>query len=321
MSQNINLIDNYQCKSILSLLKVTSLIVLKNKEDVVSISECSNIIIFDLKFYKIKLFINQFKDNYTLLDVQELKNNKLIITCWDRTITIIQLLEKNTKYEIFQCLNDHQLNALAIIILKSFEDEKYLASSSTDTSVIIWKKNKDDKYECFTKLKDTHSQIESITESKKHKELISGCVKGRIICFYDLKTFKLICKLEGISINRCIRALQMINDDFLIGAGNYAIYLFNITTHQHIKSFENNFELENNCVYLMKNGNILISNYLKYNKCANISQYFFDEENQNLVKISSHQLMHKKYITSILELENNDIITCGYDGLIKIWSC
>ena len=321
MSQNINLIDNYQCKSILSLLKVTSLIVLKNKEDVVSISECSNIIIFDLTFYKIKLFINQFKDNYTLLDVQELKNNKLIITCWDRTITIIQLLEKNTKYEIFQCLNDHQLNALAIIILKSFEDEKYLASSSTDTSVIIWKKNKDDKYECFTKLKDTHSQIESITESKKHKELISGCVKGRIICFYDLKTFKLICKLEGISINRCIRALQMINDDFLIGAGNYAIYLFNITTHQHIKSFENNFELENNCVYLMKNGNILISNYLKYNKCANISQYFFDEENQNLVKISSHQLMHKKYITSILELENNDIITCGYDGLIKIWSC
>ncbi len=321
MSQNINLIDNYQCKSILSLLKVTSLIVLKNKEDVVSISECSNIIIFDLKFYKIKLFINQFKDNYTLLDVQELKNNKLIITCWDRTITIIQLLEKNTKYEIFQCLNDHQLNALAIIILKSFEDEKYLASSSTDTSVIIWKKNKDDKYECFTKLKDTHSQIESITESKKHKKLISGSAKGRIICFYDLKTFKLICKLEGISINRCIRALQMINDDFLIGAGNYAIYLFNITTHQHIKSFENNFELENNCVYLMKNGNILISNYLKYNKCANISQYFFDEENQNLVKISSHQLMHKKYITSILELENNDIITCGYDGLIKIWSC
>ena len=321
MSQNINLIDNYQCKSILSLLKVTSLIVLKNKEDVVSISECSNIIIFDLTFYKIKLFINQFKDNYTLLDVQELKNNKLIITCWDRTITIIQLLEKNTKYEIFQCLNDHQLNALAIIILKSFEDEKYLASSSTDTSVIIWKKNKDDKYECFTKLKDTHSQIESITESKKHKELISGSAKGRIICFYDLKTFKLICKLEGISINRCIRALQMINDDFLIGAGNYAIYLFNITTHQYIKSFENNFELENNCVYLMKNGNILISNYLKYNKCANISQYFFDEENQNLVKISSHQLMHKKYITSILELENNDIITCGYDGLIKIWSC
>jgi WD40 repeat protein len=320
MSQNIKLIDNYQCKSILSLLKVTSLIVLKNKEDVVSISECSNIIIFDLKFYKIKLFINQFKDNYTLLDVQELKNNKLIITCWDRTITIIQLLEKNTKYEIFQCLNDHQLNALAIIILKSFEDEKYLASSSTDTSVIIWKKNKDDKYECFTKLKDTHSQIESITESKKHKKLISGSAKGRIICFYDLKTFKLICKLEGISINRCIRALQMINDDFLIGAGNYAIYLFNITTHQYIKSFENNFELENNCVYLMKNGNILISNYLKYNKCANISQYFFDEENQNLVKISSHQLMHKKYITSILELENNDIITCGYDGLIKIWT-
>ena len=30
--------------------------------------------------------------------------------------------------------------------------------------------------------------------------------------------------------------------------------------------------------------------------------------------------MHKSYITSIIELENNEIITCGYDNLIKIWN-
>ena len=72
--------------------------------------------------------------NDTLLDVKELKDNKLIITSWNKEIIILQLLENNTKYIKIQTLNKHQSYVNAIIILKSFENEKYLASSSTDAS-------------------------------------------------------------------------------------------------------------------------------------------------------------------------------------------
>ena len=94
------------------------------------------------------------------------------------------------------------------------------------------------------------------------------------MCFYDLKTFNLICKIEEISINRCIRALQITAEDFLIAAGYYSIYLINIITHQIINRFDINNTLEYNCVYLMKNGNILISNYeIESNQYSNICQY------------------------------------------------
>ena len=320
MEEIRNKIEKYQCKSIISLLKVTTIIVLENKEDIVSISTESKLIIFELKFYKIKLKTKKLT-NDTLLDVKELKDNKLIITSWNKEIIILQLLENNTKYIKIQTLNKHQSYVNAIIILKSFENENYLASSSTDASVIIWKKNDNDKYEYFKTLQDTNFQTESIFESTKHKELVSGSNQDRIVCFYDLKTFNLICKIEEISINRCIRALQITTEDFLIAAGYYSIYLINIITHQIINRFDINNTLEYNCVYLMKNGNILISNYeMESNQYSNICQYSLDKKNEKLVKISSHQKMHESYITSIFELENNDIITCGYDNLIKIWS-
>ena len=315
-----NKIENYKSKSIISLSKVTTIILLENKEDIVSVSLDSKIIIFELKFYKTKLTINNLTNN-TLLDVKELKNNKLVVTSWDNTIIILQLFENNSKYEKIQTLNKHESFINAIIEIK-FENENYLASSSTDASVIIWKLNKNnEKYDYFKTLKNTNNQMESIIECKKHKELISSSHQDFTICFYDIKTFNFITKIEEIMVNRCIRALQIINDDILICAGYFFIYLFNIENHQLINNIEYNDNIEYNCVYLMKNGNILISEIMIGNdEYSNICQYSFDEQKKNLIKISSHQKMHKSYITSIIELENNEIITCGYDNLIKIWN-
>ena len=278
-----NKIENYKSKSIISLSKVTTIILLENKEDIVSVSLDSKIIIFELKFYKTKLTINNLTNN-TLLDVKELKNNKLVVTSWDNTIIILQLFENNSKYEKIQTLNKHESFINAII---KFENENYLASSSTDASVIIWKLNKNnEKYDYFKTLKNTNNQIESIIECKKHKELISSSHQDFTICFYDIKTFNFITKIEEIMVNRCIRALQIINDDILICAGYFFIYLFNIENHQLINNIEYNDNIEYNCVYLMKNGNILISEIMIGNdECSNICQYSFDEQkkkfNQN----------------------------------------
>ena len=69
----------------------------------------------------------------------------------------------------------------------------------------------------------------------------------------------------------------------------------------------------------MKNGNILISQFVSNPVSANLIQYSFDENKKELKEISQKNGIHNKYITTILELDNKQIITGGYDHLIKIW--
>ena len=69
----------------------------------------------------------------------------------------------------------------------------------------------------------------------------------------------------------------------------------------------------------MKNGNILISQFVSNPVSANLIQYSFDENKKELKEISQKNGIHNNYITTILELDNKQIITGGYDHLIKIW--
>lgn len=310
-------INDYQCKSILSLHEITTLILLDNKEDIASVSSNSKLIIFELKFLLIKLIINNITDK-TILDIIKLSGNRVVITCWDNIIRIIQLLENNTKYEIIQKLEGHTSFINAIIEIKYYENERFLATSSSDTEIIIWEKE-NNNYKLSKKLKNQEFQVESLIESKKYKELICGSYPQLIINFYDLENFSLKFKLNNIHINRCIRSLNIINEDILIGAGNTYIYIINIRNHEIIKNIKFNDNIEFNCIYLMKNGNILISQFVSNPVSANLIQYSFDENKKELKEISQKNGMHNNYITTILELDNKQIITGGYDHLIKIW--
>ena len=69
----------------------------------------------------------------------------------------------------------------------------------------------------------------------------------------------------------------------------------------------------------MKNKNILISLFDYSHASADLIQYSFDENKNVLIEISRKNRMHNNYITTILELENNKIITGSYDHSIKIW--
>ena len=319
-SNNVNnlKINNYNCISILSFHEVTTLILLENKKDIASVSSNGKLIIFELKFFSIKLIINDITDK-TILDIIKLSENKVAIACWDNLIRIIKLLDNNTKFEITQELKGHDSLVNVIIEIKCYEKEKFLASSSTDKVIIIWEK-KNDNYILSKKLKNQNSQIESLIESKKYKELICSSFSELIINFYDLKNFSLKIQLNNIFINRCIRALNLINEDILIGAGYSYIYLINMKNHEIIKNIKFEENIEFNCVYIMKNKNVLISQFVSDPEIsANLIQYSFDENKNELIEISRKNRMHINYITTILELENNKIITGGYDHFIKIW--
>ena len=310
-------INNYNCISILSFHEITTLILLDNKEDIASVSSNGKLIIFELKFFSIKLTINNITDK-TILDIIKLSENRVVITCWDNLIRIIKLLDNNTKFELIQPLQGHTSFVNAIIEIKCYEKEKFLATSSTDKVIIIWEKT-NNNYKLSKKLINQNSQIEALIESKKYKELICGSFSELIINFYDLKYFKLKFQLKNLKINRCIRALNLINEDILIAAGYSFIYLININNHEIIKNIKYNDNIEFNCIYIMKNKNILISLFDYSHASADLIQYSFDENKNVLIEISRKNRMHNNYITTILELENNKIITGSYDHLIKIW--
>ena len=308
-------INEYQYQTILSFHHITTLIILDNNIDIASVSLEGKLIIFELQFFSIKLNI-QLTDQ-TLLDILKLSNNYIVITGWDKIIRVLRLYENNTKYETIQNLEGHLSYVNAIIEIKFYENETYLASSSTDAVVIIWKKE-NNNYKLSKKLENPNNQIESLIESEKYAQLICGSFQDCIIYFYDIGNFILINKLD-VFINRCIRALNIINEDFLIAAGYGYIYLIDIKNHEIINNINFEENIEFNCVYVMKNNNILISQFDSNSLSGNLIQYSFDENKKELNKISSKIKMHDNYITTILELDNNIIITGGYDYLIKIW--
>lgn len=319
-------IKDFQSKTILSSIQITTLLLLDNKNDIVTISLDSKLIIFELKFLTKKLVIDNLGDSSTLLDIVKLSENKIAITCWNYFIYILKLINNNTGYEIFQKLEGHLSYVNALIVIKFYEKEKFLASNSSDAIVIIWEKE-NNYYKLSKKLDAQHTQTEALIESVKYRELICGSHMELIINFYDLETFTLKSKLTNIFVNRCIRSINIINEDYLIVAGYDNIYIISLKNHEVIKNIqllENGKTFEFNCVYLMKNNNILISQYIQNfnnnNKSYNIIQYLFDENKKELIEISRNDSMHKNYITTILELDNHEIITGGYDGLIKIWT-
>ena len=72
-------IKDFQCETILSLHQITTLILLGNKEDIVSILQNGIIIIFELKEFSTKLLEDKIKGN-VLLDIIKLSFKRIVVT-------------------------------------------------------------------------------------------------------------------------------------------------------------------------------------------------------------------------------------------------
>ena len=202
------------------------------------------------------------------MDIVEFENNKICISCWDNIIRFIQLENNNTKYKIIQKLKGHEglVNCLKKSML--FKEQIILYSSSNDGSVLLWKydqinqlfnKFKEFKIHEIGQMSQNHF-LQSLEESIKYKKLICGAAFESSIYFCNLNNFSLIEKLK-VNVNRCIRALKVINNDILLVAGNMTINVLNIKEKLIINSICFNKDCEFNCIFQRTNGNILISEY------------------------------------------------------------
>jgi len=323
------MIKDFQLKSKIKFDgKVTTLLVLKNKKDIAICLTNGFLEIYNLKLIKKKLSIGLINsDQKTILDIIEFQENKIVLACWDNTIKFIELYDNNNKYKIKQILNGHLnfVNSLRKLIF--YKDNIIIASSSSDGLIIFWK-YENDNFQKFKEIKifenenddenEQHfkNQIESMEESVKYHELICGNFHLGKLCFCNLNDNSQIEK-KDLNVNNCIRSLKIIkNGDILVIAGFKEINLINLENKSILNTIKYDIDCQFNCIFQKKNGNLIIT---EYGDDIKINEFQFDEESSNLKFISSRENDFISYITTIIELDNGELVLGSYDNSVKLF--
>ena len=301
--------------------EVTTIIPLKNQEDIAVCLANGFLFVYNIKTFKEKLAAKI--TNKTILDIIILDDNKVCISCWDFIIRIIQFYNDNTQYKIIQELKDHTnfINCLKKSLF--LKNQILFFSSSNDGRVLLWKYDKMNKlFKIFKEFKiyqienmnmNDGLQLESLEESIKFQKLICGASTKRSIYFCDLNNVSPIEKIK-INVNRCIRALKIIDDDFLIIAGYKEINILNIKDKVILYTIGFHENIEFNCIYQRKNGNILIS---EFGQICKIREFEFNKKTASLNLLSTRENDFENYITTMTESIYGDLIVGGYDKRIK----
>ena len=238
-------------------------------------------------------------------------------------LRIIELKKNNTECNIIQIIAEHRNCINGLKRLNYYQNEIIFASSSNDGKILLWKLennsyNKFQEIECLPveDIFDPHHQIEGLEESIKYHQLICSYSLIECIYFCNLNNLQEIVPL-CIKVNRCIRALKIIeNGDILIAAGNSEINIINVELKAILISIKYGVNLQFNCIFQKQNGNILITEYDAENE-TKIKEFNFNKNGLNLNLIRMKNNIFKSYITTIVELENGDLIFGGYDGTFK----
>ena len=319
-----NLKGNFQLKlEINNELQIHDMIILHNGKLVTLNSQNTSI----LKFYNEKNYqlehtvIIENKINY----INEI-NNKLYC-CLDINSENICVLSTDEYYETLYYLNEH-FNPVTSII-QTFKG--YLISSDKSGEILVW--NDDEKLK--KRFNVFNANISNIYELNEKEQQIS-------VFSYDRKALKFIdLRYEDIFVLETIENIYgsgiknnmvKLNEYNLAIVGTY-IYIINLpilSLTNIIYTYYSNFLI---CDYKLKyNKNIyfIISQSLANNideeqdkGTLGLYKYTINDEllsEQNeLDKIISQEKCHTQFIISVLQIDENNIVTGCSDGTFKIW--
>ena len=262
--------ENLKLMSIIKLMgNPTTMILLKNKKDFAISTENGFLFIYNIKLLKQKLCKKIL--NKTILDIIELEENKICISCYDFQLRIIELHKNNRSCNIVQTITEHKDYINALKKLNYYQNQFVFASGSNDRKIILWKLennivNKFQEIECLHVEDNAEIQIEGLEESTKYHQLICSYSLNETIFFCNLDNIQEIVPLN-MKVNRCIRALKIIeNGEILIVGGNQEINVVDVENKTILISIKYGIKLEFNCVFQKKDGNLLITEYDKQNE-------------------------------------------------------
>ena len=303
----INLLQKGNYKTITKHTHYIDYIKILPDNRLLSCSEDGTINVYNKENFKFEYKINVGSG---VVYINILSKNNIIACCFDGKMRIYEL--NNDGSNLIKKLEGHNDITLKVIIYKN-----KLISCSRDKTMKIWEKKEENNYNCIKSIiiSDNSGKNTNILQINENK-LVSSAVDSNYIKFFDIKKdFDEITTIKNISVNWCWNSMELFKENILLigGSDKNGIYLIDTNNYQIISNILKDLGIYS--IIMLKNGNILFGCQNSNND--SLIEYKYD--NANLIKIKSIEIAHSNFITSLIEMNNEEIITCSSDCSIKFW--
>ena len=258
-----------------------------------------------LKIYNLKNYneINTIKDPFNqFIYFIQLNDENIILSSNQNQMFLYQI--NNNKFNNIQTIKGHLKPVIKIIEMLN----NNLISLSLDLTMKIWKKDFNNVYMNISTI-FCNNKINDLFEIKQNY-LITDCINNSI-SIWDLKKEIKIDTINNINVNSYINDYFLKFNNLIFYCGKNFIYSIDLNTFKLLQSFNN--QIYNLTICKFNNNSFLIGN----NK-GDIYQYNLINNKIELKEIKKNA--HNDYINNIIKLNDFILISCGNDGLIKIWN-
>ena len=283
-------------------LIVSSLCLLEDGR-IASSSIDNTIKIHNMQTNQCDILINEQK-NVTYLS--ELDNGCLLSSSSDKTIKIWKI--EQYSYYLVHTLEGHKEGVLKAIPLSMSR----IGSCSFDKTIKIW--NSTAPYDCIQTLTGHSGWITSIIELKNKQNLVSGSDDLQLI-FWNNISYEKDYILDDI---KCVdnNSLYEISNNRLIIGGKDTITIVSFHPEPNIEKIITDHDMGTVYSFLEMIGGNIICGCGDYN-----NGHFYVVDGKDYKIISKHKKAHDGYITSIIDLCEDNLFASGsYDKTIKFWN-
>ena len=284
----------------------------------------TNIVLFSegniLKLYKYNKnnyfnFLNINAHEKEITDILKIKENTFISSSKDKTISFIQLIDDYTKYNILKKFDIHHDEINQVIKLKG---EHLYASCAKDESIKIWYFNYlDAKSNVLVNYSFYHDdEITSICEFQE-SNIVSISTDGLLI-FWQLiyDAYEKMHLMKGFfgGLHNC---LFLFREKILLVSTKYDVLFIDIILKEIINRYSLNYNAYSIC-YSEKN--IFLGLKDSDNSCLLFEYNYEDKEYEKIYfECVGKGRDNCAKITFINVMNENTIVTCNKNNLIKFW--
>ena len=238
-----------------------------------------------------------------VITIFETKKGELISGSSDTKIKITTYDLKSKNYQIIKTLSDHSNEINKIIGLKNIFGFDLFASCSKDNCIRIWNKKAGQTMQIF---KNDHN-IWDLLEISDHRIIYCFGYGGLFVIHYKKGNIQKI--NDEISRSGTNGLCEIKFKNLIAISGDNTIYLIDNKNYEIKKKMLTSGYINFWCSCVLSDGSLIASG-------SSIKIYHFDVEEG---KVIENKDAHSDYIPSMVEIEDNVLVTSSYDKTIQFF--
>jgi len=306
---NVKLIEKYQQMNIITshINNITVFFFLDNQDFVIKHKKINSIYIFDYFNLYEKLEIELEKD---VSSVSKMKGNKILIGSFNKNynLLIIQLKDKNTKYELICSIKIKEVPVFSLLELYN----EMILFSNFEGEIYLLEKKSEKEYNKKKVLKEGEKDHLLLYELP-NKEIMVYSYENYSLEFYETNEFNLISILKSYPLDKLYyQNLSILNDKLLAFLIDNNVKIIDYIDKKNISSININAT----CIYCLKDKSIIIgciemeNNYIHYQ----FMQYQLTNENK-LKFISKKEDAQGNEVDFIIQDKNGNILSTSNNNI------